>query len=57
MKKDCVVPIVAQEINKVSMRMWVLSLALLDVLRIHHCCKLRCGSKIWLGSGVAVAVV
>ena len=41
----------------VSMRTWVWSLALLSVLRIQHCCELWCRSQIWLGSGVAVAVI
>ena len=36
------------------MRMQVRSLALLSGLRIQHCCDLWC--RLWLGSGVAVAV-
>ena len=54
-----VVPIVAQQIRirLVSMRMQVRSLALLSGLRIQHCHELWCGSQMWLGSRVAVALV
>ena len=41
----------------VSMRMWIQSLALLSELRIQCCSELQCRSQIWLGFGVAVAVV
>ena len=39
------------------MRMRVQSLASLSVLRIRCCRELWCTSQMWLGSGVAVAVV
>ena len=39
------------------MRIPVQSLALLNGLRIRHCCELWCGLQTWLGSGIAVAVV
>ena len=53
------VPIVAQweQIQLVSMRMWVRSLALLSGLGIWHCHELWCRSQTRLGSHVAVAVV
>ena len=38
------------------MRMWVRTLALLLGLRIQHC-ELWCRLQMWLGSGVAVALV
>ena len=41
----------------VSVRVWVLSLASLSGLRIWCCHKLQCRSQMWLGSGIAVAVV
>ena len=41
----------------VSMRIQVRSLASLSGLRIWCCCELWYSSQIWLGSGVAVAVV
>ena len=37
--------------------MWVQSLASLSGLRIWHCQKMWCSLQMWLGSGVAVAVV
>ena len=39
------------------MRIWVQSLAPLSGLRIWCCHKIQCISQMWLGSGVAVAVV
>ena len=39
------------------MRMRVQSLASFSGLMIKHCYELWCRSQIWLGSGVAVAVV
>ena len=58
-KKKTRVPIVAQQkrIRLVSMRMQVRSLALLSGLRIRRCRELWCRSQMWLGSGVAVAVM
>ena len=52
------VPIVGQRAKTqlVSMRMRVPSLALLRELKIPCRSKLRCRSKILLGSGVVVAV-
>ena len=41
----------------VSMRIQILSLALLSKLKIWHCCKLHCRSQMRLRSSVAVAVV
>ena len=41
----------------VSMRMQVGSLALPSGLRIQCCCELRCRLQMWLGSGIAMAVV
>ena len=40
-----------------TMRLWVPSLATLSGLRIQHCRELWYKSQMWLGSGVAVAVV
>ena len=40
-----------------SMRMWVRSTASLSGLRIRCCRELQCRSKMWLGAGIAVAVV
>ena len=40
-----------------TMRLWVRSLALLSRLRIWHCHELWCSLQMWLGCGVAVAVV
>ena len=40
-----------------SVRMQVQSLTSLTGLRIQPCHKLRCRSKMWLGSGIAVAGV
>ena len=53
------VPIVVQwkQIQPVSMRMWVWSLASLSGLRIWHCCELWCSSQKLLGSCFGVAVV
>ena len=53
------VPVVVQwEKSKLgTVRLWVLSLALLSGLRIWRCCELWCRSQTWLRSGVAVAVV
>ena len=53
------VPVVAQQcqIQLVSMRMWVQSLALISGLRIQCCCELCCRSKMQLGSGVFMVVV
>ena len=53
------VPIVAQwkQIQLVSMRMQVQSLASLSRLRIWRCLELQCRSQMWLGSSVAVAMV
>ena len=39
------------------MRMQVWSLASLSGLRIQHCCELQCRSQMWLGFGIALAVV
>ena len=43
--------------NTVSMRVWVLSLALLSGLRTQCCRKLQCRSQMQLGFSVAVTVV
>ena len=53
------VPIVAQQrqIQLVSMRMRVRSLASLSGLRVWRCCELWCRSQIELGSRVVVAMV
>ena len=53
------VPVVVQlkHIQLVPMRLQVRSLASLSGLRIWHCHELWCRSKMWLGSGVAVALV
>ena len=40
----------------VSMRIWGLSLALLNGSRIWHCCEQLSRSQMWLGSGVASTV-
>ena len=52
------VPIMAQrkQIQLVSMRMWVRSLASLSGSGIRLCCELWCKSHTWLGSFIAVAV-
>ena len=52
------VPIVAQrkQIRLGTMRLQVLSLALLNGLRIQPCGELWCRSKTWLISGIAVAL-
>ena len=39
-----------KQIQLVSMRMRVQSLASLSGLRIWHCCELWCGLQTWLGS-------
>ena len=39
-----------------TMKLQVWSLAFLSGLRIQHCHKLWCRSKMWLGSGIAVAL-
>ena len=39
------------------MRMQLRSLALLSGLRIQRCHELQCRSKMWLGSGIVVAMV
>ena len=51
--------VVAQwkQIQLVSMRLWVQSLASLSGLGIWHCCELCCRSQTQLGSYVDVAVV
>ena len=53
------VPVVVELVKNQTgiVRMQVRSLALLSGLRIWHCHELRCGLQMWLGSGVAVAVV
>ena len=51
------VPILAQPVKDLTMRMWVQSLALLGGLRVQCCCRLRCRSQMQLGSVVAMAVV
>ena len=53
------VPIVAQKVKdlKLSVRMWVISLASLNGLRIQCCHKFWHRSQMWLRSSVAVAVV
>lgn len=52
-------PVVAQwkQIQRVSMRIQVWSLALVSGLRIHHCRELWCRWQTWLGSCIAAAVV
>ena len=52
------VPVISQQkqIQLVTMRMKVQSLALLSGLRIQHCCELWCRSQTWLGSYIVVAV-
>ena len=52
-------PVVVQQkqIQVVSLRMQVQSLASLNRLKIWCCCELRCWSQTRLGSQVAVAVV
>ena len=45
-----------KQIQLGNMRLQVPSLASLGGLRIQCCCELWCGSKTWLGSGIAVAV-
>ena len=42
---------------QLSIRMWVQSLALLSELKIWHCHELWRRLQMWLGSGIAVAVV
>ena len=58
-KKDPGVPMVAQQVKSptVSTRMQVQSLALLSGLRLQLCCTLQHSLQMWLGSGVALAVV
>ena len=53
------VPIVSQQkqIQPVTMRLQVQSLALLSGLRIRHCCELWCRSQTRLRCYIAVAVV
>ena len=53
------VPTVVQwkQIQLASMRMWVQSLASLSGAEIRRCCELWCKLQMWLGSGMAVAVV
>ena len=46
-----------QRTQLVSMRTQVRSLASLSGLRIQRCCELWCRLKMWLGSGLALAVV
>ena len=36
-----------KQIRLGSMRLWLLSLALLSGLRVWHCCKLRCRLQTW----------
>ena len=52
------VPIVAQQqrTQLVSTRMWVQYLALLSGLKTQNCCEVWRRSKMWFGSGMAVAV-
>ena len=45
-----------EELDLVSLRMWVPSLASLSGLRIRRCCNLRRRFQIWLRSCVAVTV-
>ena len=45
-----------KQIQLVSMRMRVLSLASISGLGIWPCHELGCGSQVWLASVVAVAV-
>ena len=40
-----------EQTQRVSMRMWVPSLALISGLRIWHCCELWCRVQTRLGSG------
>ena len=51
--------VVAQrkQIQLGTMRFQVRSLASLSGLKIQHCRELWCGSQMWLGSCIAVAVV
>ena len=53
------VPVMAQgkQIQLGTMRLRVRSLALLHGLRIWRCHELWCRSQMWLGSGIAVALV
>ena len=46
-----------KQIQLGTMRFRVQSLASLSGLRIQRCHELGCRSKMWLGSGIAVAVV
>ena len=59
LEKSLGVPVVAQRkrIQLGTMRLHVQSLALLSGLKIRCCPELWCRSQMWLGSGVAVAVV
>ena len=52
-------PVVAQQkrIKLVTIRLCGQPLASLSGLRIQRCCELKCRSQMWLGSGIAVAVV
>ena len=43
--------------NTIFLRMRVQSLALLSGLRVQHCHKMHCRLQMWLGSGIAVAMV
>ena len=57
-KRDYGVPVLAQwkQIQLGTMRLQVLSLALLSGLRIRCCCELWCRSQMRLGSRVSVAL-
>ena len=71
--KKIIIMMIRKEINKteikkgaigvpavgqwVSMRMWVVSLALLSGLRIWHYHKMQCRLQISIRSGIAVTVV
>ena len=46
-----------KQIRLGTMKLWVLSLALLRELKTWHCHELWCRSQTWLGSAVAVALV
>ena len=46
----------AQQLMKLTMRMWVRSLVLLSGLMIWRCCELCCRSQMWLGSRIAMAL-
>ena len=55
--KYIAVPFVEQwkQIQQVSMRIWIQSLALLSGLGIQLCCELWCSLQTQLGFGIAVA--